>query len=278
MKTNTSSQTSSSNDGSKKKGMKRCWWCVWRRGTLRRRSSVLPIEPTHRDSITSTVTSSFISRVRRDETDDLQALIQKHKWDDFNVILSRMKRDDFARKEFESFRDCNGSNYLHLVCRQSPPLEEVVEILDLCPGLVHEVDSRNRTPLHIASTYHLSPNIIRHLIHLHPKARHIQDCNGKTPLILACDNNVKDFSSCHNDYEVKEVIRSIEKRRYHQVTKELIRSLDGTCTGAHITDDDDANALEYAIGAGADVATINLLQRVTSEESKLSFRRRKCEH
>jgi len=187
-----------------------------------------------------------------------------------------MAWNDRVRKEFESYTDSNGSNYLHMICRhKNTPLEEIVEILHLCPALIYGVDSRNRTPLHIAAAYHMPSLIVRHLVHLYPEALKIQESEGKTPLILACDKNIEDFASLNEKNKTKTIIRCTRNEKYHQIVKELVRSVNGSITGASITDDDETNALEYALLTGVDQATIKLLQRVTAKESKHNFRRSK---
>jgi len=121
---------------------------------------------------------------KKKQNNDLCRIIEREKWKKLLSLLFNLKR----KNDIKSAILCKKHCILHLLLMRNPPVEAVLKITDFSPNIVFELDSSERTPLHYAVTYGASPAIARFLIAMNPEAVSLKDCEGKTPLILACSD------------------------------------------------------------------------------------------
>uniref|UniRef100_A0A7S4KDW1 Uncharacterized protein n=1 Tax=Odontella aurita TaxID=265563 RepID=A0A7S4KDW1_9STRA len=111
-------------------------------------------------------------------------LTEKQQWDRLGEVLSLLtpaqqcelsKSDEYER------------SLLHNLCCHSAPLDLVRTFLALCPDSLRKVDYLDRTALHAAAQEGASVDVVRFLLCADPTLAEYQDVEGKTPIILACD-------------------------------------------------------------------------------------------
>mmetsp|Transcript_41114 Transcript_41114/g.50044 ORF Transcript_41114/g.50044 Transcript_41114/m.50044 type:complete len:247 (+) Transcript_41114:68-808(+) len=82
----------------------------------------------------------------------------------------------------------NCHTILHFVCYFKPSLSAVKAIVASNPRSAMQLDFKNQYPLHIASEYGASPDVIIHLLKQNKEAASFQDIDGKIPLHLWIKN------------------------------------------------------------------------------------------
>ena len=174
---------------------------------------------------------------------------------------------DFARMYPETFQDISESiweqsNYgltlLHACARYNPPVSVLRNVIELYPEALRKQDCLGRTPLHIAAGYGASSSVMKILTVKYPEACNIQDADGRTPLHFACDKFCKLFNE-------DDMISSRGPPRLKTVQLLLLGSLESVI----LEDDDEMNALEYALLCEAPMEVITLLQRAMQWVNKV---------
>ena len=135
---------------------------------------------------------------------------------------------------------------LHAAVKCNPPLELVLDMIEICPELTAARDCLGRTPLHVAAGSGAAPSLIKILVHVYPAACDVQDADGKTPLHFACDSSCVLFA----DDTKKE--SSTPKSPCHDVICAL---LSGSLAAATIEDADEMNPIENAIMSSASLTS-----------------------
>lgn len=131
---------------------------------------------------------------------------------------------------------------LHQCVRKDPPPYIVQLLLAVSPESLSHVDCLHRTPLHIAAGAHAKLSIVQLLADADPAACFVQDVDGKTPLILACESSWGDSPSI-------ELIRILIK---------------AYPTSLSLEDNDGTSALEHAILSEASLEVVEVLQHATA--------------
>ena len=144
---------------------------------------------------------------------------------------------------------------LHAIVRCNPPLAVVAKMIDICPDLLAAKDSLGRSPLHVAAGSSAEPRLVKLIAHTYPASCDARDEDGKTPLHFACDSSCELF----DDDSTKP---SPERVVCHDTIRALLSE---SLLSATIEDNDEMNALEYAIMSDAELRTIKLLQKTTSK-------------
>ena len=144
---------------------------------------------------------------------------------------------------------------LHAIVRCNPPLAVVAKMIDICPDLLAAKDSLGRSPLHVAAGSSAEPRLVKLIAHTYPASCDARDEDGKTPLHFACD------SSCEL-FEGDSTKQALEREVCHDTIRALLSE---SLLSATIEDNDEMNALEYAIMSDAELRTIKLLQKTTSK-------------
>ena len=144
---------------------------------------------------------------------------------------------------------------LHAVIRCDPPLDLVLEMIEMCPHLKTAKDCIGRTPLHIAAGSSASPLLIRIFARICPAACDIQDMDGKTPLHFACDSSCELFE--------QDVVANESKTSRELSYDSISALLSASLVAATMEDIDEMTPLEHAIMSGASMETIKLLQHAS---------------
>lgn len=74
---------------------------------------------------------------------------------------------------------------LHVVCKHSPPLDIIHELLNVSPDTIEWIDAFVWVPLHYASANGASVEVLRALTEACPSSRTAVDKRGRTPLHFA---------------------------------------------------------------------------------------------
>lgn len=154
---------------------------------------------------------------------------------------------------------------LHVLVAHRPPLDLVKRVHWLFPSMVAAVDSSLATPLHTAIASDAPHDVIKFLVEARPEAPFRRDGQGKTPIIIACE----EIGCCvaawadHRDTPFEAVY---EDSRYLKQAEELVRGLALSCPGSVVTEDNEGLiALDHAIRAKAPKDTIRMLEEITAK-------------
>ena len=125
----------------------------------------------------------------------------------------------------------------------------------------HSLDILGRTPLHVASGCCASYEILAILVNAYAGACAIQDIDGKTPLIIACD------TSCEL-YET-----NLYATRPHPSVDTIRLLVHASPETVVLEDIDETGALEYGILSDCNLEVIKLLQRACHKVMSTSLKR-----
>jgi hypothetical protein len=193
---------------------------------------------------------------KKDYGKKLIKLAQQHCWNKVETLLTNTNYE--MRMSIMTAKDGFGGNCVHVLCRFDPPLDLFIQVVDLCPSKVREVDNENRTPLFMAAASGASINVINSLLALYPEAATMRDLDGRTPLIAAC---------MHQDPGAI-MTRDGQSYRYRQfrIVQELVAV---NASIVDCVDNGNMNALDYAIIRRGELKTVILLQKVTAIEQRI---------
>jgi hypothetical protein len=163
---------------------------------------------------------------------------------------------------------------LHIVCRAHPPFQVVQKIVLLCPASVKHLDKAGHSPLHSASEWGACPRIIEFLIKRYPRAACMVDMEGKNPLHLCCENcsfeescdTGAPWKGSEDGSQADAVWPILAKGPLLPVVKALLKAAPDC---VNLEDDEEMNALEYAIMFDADVKVVKVLQKASTNAWKL---------
>lgn len=208
-------------------------------------------------SMLSKPSGSLHKLLKRKGPPHLAEYIKKAKWHRVDAIIFNEKYDRV--KLITDVEEQIGMNCLSLICMMHPPVRVVVKVTDLVPDLVNQRDKDKRTPLHYASGWGASPQVVSFLTAMNSDAAAGKDINGKTPLILACEvmhpTKLSDSGNIFCD-KVKgprvEVLEALIAAACHVVSD---------------FDNDNKRALDYATTLKSKVRTF--LEQATSIDARI---------
>ncbi|KAK1744584.1 ankyrin repeat domain-containing protein [Skeletonema marinoi] len=179
--------------------------------------------------------------------------IDRQDWESFqsNALLSSAA----FRAITNTIGNCpefNGMTLLHAIVRCNPPLDVVAKMMDICPDQLAAKDCLGRTPLHVAAGSSAEPRLVKLIAHAYPASCDATDEDGKTPLHFACDSTCELFEDDAN--------RTMPREICHDTIQALLSE---SLLAATIEDEDEMNALEYAIMSDAGLMTVRLLQKAS---------------
>eukprot|EP00985_Skeletonema_marinoi_P029301 scaffold27527_cov150-Skeletonema_marinoi.AAC.2 len=180
-------------------------------------------------------------------------LIDKQDWESFQIIaLSNSATFQVIANSIGNCPELNGMTLLHAVVRRNPPLDVVAKMMDICPDQLAAKDCLGRTPLHVAAGSSAEPRLVKLIAHAYPASCDATDEDGKTPLHFACDSTCELFED--------DAARSMPREVCHDTIRALLSE---SLLAATIEDEEDMNALEYAILSDAGLRTVKLLQKAS---------------
>ena len=183
----------------------------------------------------------------------LLGLIDARQWETFRSYTFEPSPAHFRARVgvISQIPEFNGMTLLHATVKCDPPIDLVLEMINICPELTAARDCLGRTPLHVATGSSASPILIRLLVHSYPAACDTQDIDGRTPLHFACDSSCVLFEGDNND----------ESNASREPCHDSIRALlSESLVATTVEDIDEMNPVEYAIMSGAPLKTVRLLQ------------------
>jgi|SaaInl74LU_5_DNA_1037368.scaffolds.fasta_scaffold21933_2 ankyrin repeat protein len=190
-------------------------------------------------------------------------LISSHDWETFrSAILSRPALFRELARDVSLCSQLHGMTLLHAAVRYDSPLEVIVEMIRLCPGMPAAKDCLGRTPLHVAAGLKASASLLTILAHACPAACIVQDEGGKTPLHFLCDSSCVLFEEDHHN--------DSKRPPDHDA---VVALLSYSIHAATLEDDEEMSPLEHSIISGASLKTVKLLQSATSNGTQLSHLR-----
>ena len=192
----------------------------------------------------------------------LLGLIELQDWQKFEeVALSNPQTFKMISKSIGECEEFNGMTLLHACVRFNPPLPILKKMIQIYLRALVGEDCLGRTPLHVAAGSGVSPSIIKLLTVNYPEACNIQDEDGRTPLLFACD------TSCELFEDEGDGMSSQPSR--DPPSLDTVRVLlSGSLDSVILEDVDEMNAVEYALVSDADIEVVNLLQRATQRVMK----------
>lgn len=156
-----------------------------------------------------------------------------------------------------------GQNILHLSCMFHPPISIVECILTIAPRVASTLNFENQYPLHLAAYYGASPEVIGLLMDQFPGALRHQDIHGHTPLHKVCQSYAFHYKASDLGNFANSALGLTRKQEDVQDAIQMITR--GCPTVANLEDNDNCNALEYALASEhVDLATIKCIQRACS--------------
>jgi len=183
--------------------------------------------------------------------------IENQEWDQFEAIaLSNPKTFKFISQSVSDCDDFNGMTLLHACARFDAPVQILNQMIKIYPRALEGEDCVGRTPLHVAAGTRASPYTLKLLTTNYPQACSIQDEDGRTPLHLACD------TSC----ELFEGDACVPREPPCLDTIKVL--LTGSLDAVTLEDDDEMNAVEYAIISDASMDVVKLLQKASQRVMK----------
>mmetsp|Transcript_6400 Transcript_6400/g.9323 ORF Transcript_6400/g.9323 Transcript_6400/m.9323 type:complete len:279 (+) Transcript_6400:21-857(+) len=190
---------------------------------------------------------SFLSRspwaveaAKTNQPTQLVTLISNRRWNGLVLYISTKHGSLDASKAIEQVNE-KGQNPLHFACLLSPPVFVVADLVRECPEIVFQLDLSGQSALHAAVSSGSSLSVIQFLTTKNPLAASLSDINGKTPLILACEN-----CNFFNDGHLVQVVKLLSQASPLTVDKE---------------DFDGMSALEHAICGGVTKDVVKTLQK-----------------
>ena len=144
-------------------------------------------------------------------------------------------------------------NILHFTCRFDAPQSAIELIASKYPKSLHTPDNIGRYPIHVASKYGASPEVIQFLICENFAASGVPDDTGKTPIHYAAQ-----YYSRGSHGSVKEMNENM---------LQVVRLLKASAPESfNLEDNQECNAIEYALESNVDIKVIKAIQRAARDD------------
>jgi hypothetical protein len=137
----------------------------------------------------------------------------------YNIIhywFDKNENNENLLTKAASYQDIHKATSLHILVGAKAPLALVERIINLAPDSLKVQDEEGRLPLHYASKYGASPNVINLLVDSFPEGINIRDNAGNCPLNYAWATQLGDLlrgADLPEPYET----RPRDRRKIHVV-------------------------------------------------------------
>lgn len=182
-------------------------------------------------------------------------LVCGRQWDLLCELLQQDNSDAIPIDDAAG-RSITSDLLVHFVCRFQAPTSIVRLVAKTYQESVKSADALGRFPIHIACAWGASPETIEFLINEHPVAASIQDNEGKAPIHHLCQSftlNYEDASLVA--MPVKDTMMSIVSLLKVAAPKSF-----------NLEDNDEMNAIEYAIESDTDIKVVKFIQRACRDD------------
>lgn len=198
------------------------------------------VEEDHRPPVLAAVPKNTLAR-----------MISKQSWHEVESLLSSTPVESIQIDERGSIHK---DNILHFACRFNAPLSIVRLIANRFPRSLVTPDSSGRFVIHVASKYGASPLVIHYLICENHAAAGVQDDLGKAPIHY--------IGEYYTRYHEASTAQAVDENMLR-----VVRILKAAAPESfNLEDQDDCNAIEYAIESNADIKVIKAMQRAARDD------------
>ena len=173
--------------------------------------------------------------------------------------------EEDAKEIFGLVREHSGTGLLHLLFRKIAPINIVINIIQMFPHLVCEVDSDGISPLHTAAACGLPPIFTSTLLSTCPESALMRDKYGRTPLIAACQSQSSGLD-VDSSYTVPGLEYTVDFWIHHQIVLGLLQV---PLNGVADVDCCGLNALDYTIQSNGPLSVVQLLQAQLAIEHQI---------
>ncbi|KAL7479528.1 hypothetical protein ACHAW6_005258 [Cyclotella cf. meneghiniana] len=149
----------------------------------------------------------------------------------------------------------NKDNILHFACRFHAPLSIIRLLASKYPKSLVSPDALGRFAIHVASKYGASPLVIHYLICENFAAAGVPDDSGKTPIHYVGQYYVRNHSITSSLKDVNENMLQVV-RLFKAAAPESF----------NLEDNDECNAIEYAIESNSDIKVVKAMQRAARDD------------
>ena len=196
---------------------------------------------------------STSSRRRSKKTLTLARLICTQEWE---LLENTLETNHCAIPTDDAIdRPISKQLLLHFACRFQAPLSSLILIANYFPESVEHADSIGRFPIHVASKWGALPDVCAFLIGSNPSAAGIQDSLGKTPMHYIGEYYTRTYQyNAHAVGTLEDNMKAVVKILKRAAPKSM-----------NLEDDDEINAIEYAIEYDAPLSVIKSMQRTSRD-------------
>lgn len=143
---------------------------------------------------------------------------------------------------------------MHFALRFQAPINIVSHLTRMYPQSLSSCDDSGRYPIHVAAKWSLTPDVVAYLIKTNPTVVGIPDATGRTPMHYVGKYYIKHFPINDQDIcddSMLQVVRLLKKAAPHSMNLE---------------DNEDMNAIEYALDSNAHIKVIKTMQRACRDD------------
>ena len=181
-------------------------------------------------------------------SETLTHLISRRNW---WKIESLFNLQSVGSIEIDAKRIITEESVVHFALRYRAPIHIIKLLAKYYPLCLTRPDCTGKFALHVACKYGTSPTIMEFLISENKLAAGVQDPDGKTP--------VHYLAECYaSNYETSSDSASLTVNEYMIVIIQLLR--EAAPESFNVEDEEERNAIEYAIENDADIKVIKKMQ------------------
>ena len=152
---------------------------------------------------------------------------------------------------------------IHFAARFQAPLRTLTALAKYFPISLESADATGRYPIHVASKWGATPDVIQFLLRSNVTAAGVQDSLGKTPM-----HYIAEFYALNYSPRKAQILPMQESML--QCVK-LLKT--AAPTSVNLEDNDGCNAIEYALDNELDIKVVKAMQRACRDD----WRERKAE-
>jgi ankyrin repeat protein len=178
----------------------------------------------------------------------LARLISMHSWHQVETILTSRPIELI---EIDDRMAITQDNILHFACRFNAPLSIIKLLASKYTKSILIPDAIGRFPIHVACKYGASPLVIHFLICENFQAAGVPDDSGKAPIHYVAQYYARNHQTASTNENMLQVVRLFKASAPESFNLE---------------DDEEYNAIEYALESNCDINVIKAMQRAARDD------------
>jgi hypothetical protein len=178
----------------------------------------------------------------------------KRQWSLLEAVLTSEFRSSIAIDDPSLPTVVTADMIIHCAVRARAPLSVITLLASLYPQSLCSPDMMGRYPIHVAAKWASNPSIIAYLVKTNPSVVGAPDSDGKTPMHYVGECYVENHSGDSpqdTEQSMGEVVDILRLAAPHSVNLE---------------DNDEMNAVEYALINNASMRVIKKMQRACRDD------------